>query len=643
MPLKAPQLDTRSFEDLLSEARRRIPRYTPEWTDFNPSDPGMTLLELYAWLSEMMLYQMNRVPDRNYIKFLQLLNLELRPAQPAKAYVTFSGNRIETIGRGTQLLAQNLGGGAPMIFETEHALTLVRAQLSKVVVFDGRAFSDVTAANNTLGVPFRPLGWVPQVGSALYLGFEPPRRATDGLLFPQEMRWRVGLPAAADASRGSGCETQRCGTPPPPPPVTLEWEFKARRDDVRWRRLNVLADDSVAFTREGSLLLEGPAEIEPSRVGRVQEDLYWLRCRVDEGAYPDGAAPELDFLLANTVRASNLTTVRDEVVGRSGGVPDQAFELANKPVQAESLELSMEGADGQSEIWTRVDDLLASGPDDAHYVLNPTTGAMNFGDGSRGRIPTAGVELIAREYRHGGGAAGNVGAGVIKRTRGELVGVDKLTNIRPAIGGRDEQDIEDLKRRAPQVLRHRNRAVTSEDFAALAAEMGGVAEATAVPLAHPDHPGVEVPGAVTVVVVPDHDDYPPRATDELIEQVCDGLESYRLLTTEVYVKGAEFQSVQVLARVSAPPHASGDAVARDVARALDHFLSPRRWQFGQDLYPTSFYDVMLDVPDVVAVDSLQIRVDGRPHDILTQRVVVPADGLVYGIDHEIVVRPAEDR
>ncbi len=643
MPLKAPELDTRSFDDLLSEARRRIPRYTPEWTDFNPSDPGMTLLELYAWLSEMMLYQMNRVPERNYIKFLQLLDLELRPAQPATAYVTFSGNRIETIGRGTQVLAQQLGGGAPLIFETEHDLTLVRAQLSKVVVFDGRAFSDVSAANTTPTVPFRPLGWVPSVGSALYLGFEPPRRATDGPLFPQEMRWRVGLPAEVDASRENTCETRRCGAPPPPPPVTLEWEYKAGREDSRWRRLNVLVDDSIAFTREGSIVLEGPAEIEPSRVGRVQEELYWLRCRLASGAYPDGGAPELDFLIANTVRVVNLTTVREEVVGLSEGVPDQIFELGNRPVQADSLVLSVEGADGHPEIWTRVDDLLASGPDDAHYVFNPTTGAVSFGDGSRGRIPTAGSELVARQYRHGGGTAGNVGSGVIKRTRGELSGVDKLTNIRPAVGGRDEQDVEDLKRRAPQVLRHRNRAVTSEDFAALAAEIGGVAEATAVPLAHPDHPGVEVPGAVTVVVVPDHDDYPPRASDELIAHVCRGLESFRLLTTEVYVKGAEFQSIQVVARVSAPPHASGDAVARGVARALDEFLSPRRWQFGQDLYPTSFYDVILDVVDVVAVDSLQIRVDGRPHDILTQRVVVPADGLVYGIDHEIVVRPAEDR
>ena len=78
MPLEAPKLDTRNFEQLLREAQLRIPRYTPEWTDFNDSDPGMTLVQLFAWLTEMMFYEMNRIPDRNYVKFLQLLNMELK-------------------------------------------------------------------------------------------------------------------------------------------------------------------------------------------------------------------------------------------------------------------------------------------------------------------------------------------------------------------------------------------------------------------------------------------------------------------------------------------------------------------------------------------------------------------------------------
>src|SRR5436189_1615488 len=92
MPLVAPNLDDRTFEQLLREARLRIPRYCPEWTDFNDSDPGMALVQLFAWFTELMLYQMNRVPERNYIKFLQLLNLELQPARPARTHVVFTMN-----------------------------------------------------------------------------------------------------------------------------------------------------------------------------------------------------------------------------------------------------------------------------------------------------------------------------------------------------------------------------------------------------------------------------------------------------------------------------------------------------------------------------------------------------------------------
>src|SRR3954464_10524238 len=89
MPLPDIQLDDRRFEELVAEARRRIPVYTPEWTDHNESDPGITLMQLFAWLEEMILWRMNRVPRKNFLKFLELVGLELRPPAPAHAELTF--------------------------------------------------------------------------------------------------------------------------------------------------------------------------------------------------------------------------------------------------------------------------------------------------------------------------------------------------------------------------------------------------------------------------------------------------------------------------------------------------------------------------------------------------------------------------
>ena len=90
MPIQSPQLDDLRYDRVVEELLRRVPVYSPEWTDFNDSDPGATLLQLFAWLAETLRYKMNQVPERNYVKFLQLLGLELRPAIPALRRTSFT-------------------------------------------------------------------------------------------------------------------------------------------------------------------------------------------------------------------------------------------------------------------------------------------------------------------------------------------------------------------------------------------------------------------------------------------------------------------------------------------------------------------------------------------------------------------------
>lgn len=85
MPLPLPKLDDRNFEDLLEEAIALIPRYNREWTDFNSSDPGTTLVELFAWLSEMMLYRIDKVTEKNQLKFLELIGINPAQGEDVKA------------------------------------------------------------------------------------------------------------------------------------------------------------------------------------------------------------------------------------------------------------------------------------------------------------------------------------------------------------------------------------------------------------------------------------------------------------------------------------------------------------------------------------------------------------------------------
>ena len=674
MPLVPPVLDSRTFQQLVDRALQRIPHYTPEWTDFNPSDPGVTLIDLFAWLTELMFYQLNRVPDLNYIKFLQLIGLELRPAQPAVADLTFTPQpnaNVAPVPEGTQVGGQPPGGGQQVVFETEEGLDLIRLPLTDVRVFDGAAYADVTDANGPGGATYRPFGWVPQAGSALYLGFSQTDPPTTGPLFPQDMRLRLFRSAGTQtgqAQSAAGAES------PPTPPVQLVWEY--RPSATRWNRLNVLRDETAAFTRGGYILVQGPADPVLTTEANREGDRIWLRVRLASGTYPSRTPPEIDALRPNTVNAVQLTTVHDESLGLSDGRPGQVFRLRQQPVLADSLQVTVAEPE-ETAPWKRVPDFLSPGPDGKAYTLDPTTGEIQFGDGNNGRIPVDASEVLAVVYRAGGGAAGNVAAGALTTLLSPVAGIDSVTNEQSAVGGRDQQDLEDLKRQAPAELRRRSRAVTAEDFATLAGEAGSVARATAIALAHPDHPGVEVAGAVTVVIVPDADEVPPIPSDSLIHEVCQYFQQYRLITTELFVKGPAYTQVKVDAAVSAHSYAAFDVVSKEVQDAINHYLAPLTrdtpsaapvppatstaavqagtpvetppaeviggWDFGRDLHPTSLYSVILGVPDVVSVDSLALTVGTQPWDRLEDPVVLPPDGLFYGLDHDIAVTPERDR
>ena len=654
MPLTPPSLDNLTFEQIRQRARLRIPRYTPEWTDFNESDPGATLIELFAWLTEMMGYQMNKIPERNYLKFLQLMGLELRPAQPALVHLTFKpvpGGQTASVLQRTRVSAQPAGGGLPVIFETLEGMDLIRAEMDKVLILDGGSWTDVSVANTMPGkVSYHPLGWVPQVGNALYLGFHvDPQKPPPKPVFPQQMSFRVFLPAAAQAGQPDACLNTNASSTAP---VKLVWEYRLKGDNPpRWQRLGVNDDKSAGLTREGAVLVQGPDEdFVQSIEGTVQEPRFWLRIRLENGAYPAGKAPVLDFIRPNVVSAENLTTVEQELVGVSKGSPGQSFTLLHNPVQAETLVLNVIEPGEDSVLWTQKPDFLASQAEDTHFVLNPVTGEISFGDGQNGLIPVAGAQIVATAYRYGGGTAGNVAENLANGV--SIQGVDSVTNERRAVGGRDLQKISDFMRDAPGILRHRDRAISAEDYSKLASMAGGVSKAIALSLAHPDHPGVRVPGAVTVVVIPDNDDMPPIPSQDQLEVVCAYLETRRLLTTELYVRGPVFHPVKVQARVQAQSYASFDDVAQKINAALNAYLDPQgrkpedaspNWQPGSDfglaLFPTSLYNIILDVKQVMVVSHLSITVDGVPRKI-DEAVGVEPWGMLYGVpQHDILVEP----
>src|ERR1700683_5412656 len=101
--IPAPDLDDRTWADLVSDTVALIPQYAPQWTNQGPSDVGITLIELFSWLVEGLTYRLNHVPDKNYIAFLNLLGIKRIPPDPARSFLTFTAAAATVVvPKGTQ-------------------------------------------------------------------------------------------------------------------------------------------------------------------------------------------------------------------------------------------------------------------------------------------------------------------------------------------------------------------------------------------------------------------------------------------------------------------------------------------------------------------------------------------------------------
>ena len=687
MPLEAPNLDDRRFKDLFEELRSLIPRYAPEWTDHNLSDPGITMMQLFSYLGEIVLFRLNRVPDRNYIKFLQLIGVEQKPAAPARAEVTFQlilpAPPTVYIPQGTQIGAQvepppQSAIATPMLppeaeepvtFETDEPLIAIDAELTAIQVFDGKTFTEYTQANQVPNQFYPAFGTEPANGNALYLGF-----ASDNPFPVAEINLLVRVFVNSTAAPEHRCDVAGNQVLPA---ARVAWEYW---DGSDWNKLSLLKDETRSLTQTGHVYFLSPKAGIPKRViAPVTRSLYWIRCHLVNAQYE--LPPVLDAVLTNTVRVTAVTTLKDEVLGSSNGQPNQVFRLRKAPIFAKSLRpveerlraqatrppnpneaeqavldrklqeqefakgfwLEVDEGDGPHP-WEEVEDLFNSQPSDRHYLLNRTTGDVTFGDGREGQIPLAGLNNIAvRYYRYGGGAAGNVGMATITSLLSPIAEVERTTNFWFAEGGADEEPLQKTKERAPKELKARDRAVTLEDFAVLAEQTPGVRikRAYALPLYNPQFPDVPTPGAVTVVVLPESKAPNPLPTEATLQAVCAHLNQHRLLTTEVFVAPPKYVQVKIEATVVARPSANPAAVQTQIQIVLNAYLNPLTggesglgWGLGEEVIYSEVFRRILTVEGVQRVDELLINVDGQQQPPCSS-AQIPAGYLVFSDGHDI--------
>jgi predicted phage baseplate assembly protein len=654
VPFALPSLDTRTYSDLIAEAKQRIPRYLPEWTDLNESDPGIALVELFAWMTEATLYQLNRAPDVLRLKLLQLLGFGTRPAQPARTELQFvlaAGVDSIVIPSGTRVASSGVPypDGSPVIFETDDAVVAIGPVLQAALAMKAGApvpfFSDPGKPKSLPFVPF-PLAVASGETDALYLCFTYPKPFPD-----------VDVDLALfldDAPGDAGSYTCTFGKPPTPP-ATWTWEYL---DSVTgaWRAANMLADETAALYRSGHVRFRFPSApaVNAEFAGRTEPQLadyvkltgVWVRARLTSASYEQ--APSLVAITTNTAPATAAITVRDETIGGSYGTASQSFTLAHAPVLAGTLVVTIdEGLGGQPAVWQAVPDFYGSSPGAEVYTLDTATGTITFGDNHFGAIPLANPttqnNIVATTYRYGGGFAGNTGSGTITDLQSYVAYVDSVTNPIAAHGGADEEPLDETILRAGHDVRATNRAVTADDFEALALETPGalVARAHTLPLTDPAFSGLEIPGSVTVLVIPqrtvdvdvtlqDVSTGPPAPNRTTLEAVCAWLDAHRLVTTELHVAGPRYRILRFSMTAYCTPDADLAACAQGIVSALRARFAPvgpgGGWAWGATAYAALAFTAAMSVPNVSRIDSdFKMTLDGTPLPTLGDAQIGPAE------------------
>lgn len=632
MPITPPVIDDRDFDTLVRDALTFASVHAPEWTHTGPSDPGVTLVELFAFMAESLLYRANLIPERNRLKFLQLLGIPVRPANPAHGLVQLLNETSEhhTLTSGLQLFA----GALPFVTDDGLDVPPVKglAVFKRTVLSPDPALLDYykelyeatgrdwAAASGTTGDDSPPDTTVTPPDPVLYetvalddlpaapdIGAE----AVDGALWlallatekttldkaREQLAGRtlsIGLiPEPADASA-----RLIPGNPATPPPALAVWmpnrAGTTGSSNATYRQLGAVAPEGFP-DRAGILQVTLPSEAEeiatwpeaePLEAGvgdlpplLADEDianrlLTWLRI---DGLAVGGV--RLRWAGVNCTRVTQRTRVARELLGPGDGDGDQERRLGHGQVLKDSVRLSVGG-----QLWTLTDELEAApaeGKPKANvFALDAETGIVRFGDGVHGARPAPDAE-IAVSYDWSNGSAGNVAANAIKLGP-ELPTGFKVTNPITCTGGVDSEDAATAERRIPLVLRHRDRAVSAEDFdevlkAAPGADVGRVEVLAAW---HPDLspalPG-DQPGVVTAMVIPRLDparpDNPVPGPD-FINALCNHLAPRRLVTCEVLLRGPVYTGVWISVGIEIVAGQAVALVRERVRAALRHHLAP---------------------------------------------------------------------
>jgi hypothetical protein len=640
-----------------------IPAHTPEWTIQQPGDPGRTLIELFAWLGDSILYRANLIPERQRLAFLKLLGLPLQPAAAATGIVTVFRDPSATTA-----VTLSAGASVPGTAKFETLTELDVLPVTAQAYIKAPLTADQKAAAMPLLKGLKDLYNMPNVPSGYTTtpvfvnntqdpnGIDVFAGTTDQCIWFALMAGKpanlTDIRAALGGKQGQrilslGFAPATAPTDPfadvgPQAAVPVTWQIStatAPGAPLVYRPMSVASDGTQGLTQTGvvQLLVPQVPDIgappndvrsdtqagvgpKPPRVDDPDVDsmlVAWIRVNVQSPL-------TLSWAGANAVSIDQRTTYNNVIAGVSDGTANQQFALAQQNIDPSTFQLDVDMPGLGFQLWTAVDDLATlQGPVPA-YVLDPEAGTVSFGNQMQGMIPPVSRRVRARLMRAGGGFAGNLAAGTLAAIQAVDLSGNPAQGLTvqqpiPTLNGADAETIAAAEQRIPATLRHQNRAVTADDYKSLALGMpgSGAARVEVLPLFKPQTFNTNVPGVVSVMVIPPKGDFHPpcpRATRPLLENVYAYLNPKRPVAAEMYVIGSDYVGLGLSVAVEVRTGFGLLQVSQQVEMALRTYLWPvppggataQGWPLGRTVRSLELEVIISQVPGVVEVNGVLI-------------------------------------
>jgi len=427
------------------------------------------------------------------------------------------------------------------------------------------------------------------------------------------------------------------------PDMELDFKYSNAARIFQRNRLEV-SDHTEYITKNGTMEFIGPRD--QSKTRKFGKESHWFMgtlLNVPEEYDP----PLLKGIYPNTVWAEQVETIKDEILGSGDGKTDKRCQFLKHPVispevwvmegnitQDEKKKLSKESIREKTdttgkikETWVRwkAVDLVGSEPRSRHYMVDNSTGEVTFGDGEKGMIPPIGKDNIKADYKSGGGVEGNLPENEVHVLRSSTAGIDHIVNHEAAEGGSDTELLEEVFERGPHLIKHRDRAVTEEDFERLAREASNyIARTRCVPKENTLH----------IIVIPKGEEDKPIPSRGLKEIVKNHLleRSLNLISGErIRIDDPSYVEIQVTVNVI-PEFIEGTVpLEKEILKQLKAYFHPltggnekRGWEFGRDVHMSDVYAMLEGIKGLDHVEDLKIN--GESGDVKIDELQIACTG-----------------